>query len=131
MQEPAEKTSPGGSPQGGFLFAGRLQPYNYAAIMGRLGKVTDARLAAEIGCDKKKVQRLRQSLGIVSFAQTRRTRLDRVLGHFKDVELAKAFGVTRQTVSARRKALGIPRASTKAVNARHRLQEYLNSLSEA
>lgn len=125
-----DASSPAGTRRG-FSFGGRLQRYDYPAILSRLGKVPDAALAAEIGCPRQRVQELRKSLAIQSHAATRRVQVDRLLGRYTDTELARAFGLTQQAVSYRRRRAGIPRASVKAAHARHRIQDYLDQLTEA
>jgi len=105
-----------------------LQRYNYSAILSRLGKVPDSKLAAEIGCPKQRIQELRKSLTIQSCAQTRHASLDRVLGRYTDTELARAYGLTPQAVGHRRRQRGIARMSVRFRNARHRLQDYLEKL---
>lgn len=129
---PEEKNpSPGGSsPQGRFSFAGHLQRYNYAGIIGRVGKVPDSTLAAEIGCPRQRIQELRKRLAIPAHAVSRRSALDRVLGRYTDVDIARAFRMTPQAIGVRRRAKGIARASVRASNDRHRLQAYLDQLTE-
>jgi len=130
MAAEENNTPPGGSPQGRFSFAGRLHRYDYSAILSRLGKVSDTKLAAEIGCPRQRVHELRKSLGIISHAAQRRKIVDRLVGRYTDVELARAVGCSAQSVSQRRRRAGIPSASARASHARSRLQAYFDQLSD-
>jgi hypothetical protein len=77
------------------------------------------------------VHELRNSFAIPAYAISRRATLDRLLGRYTDVELARAFGYTPEGIARRRRQLGIPRANVREAHARHRLQEYFDRMNAA
>lgn len=110
---------------GGYWFNGRRVKYDYGRVLARLGKVTDAALAAEIGAPRGYVFRLRRRLGI--------PKCDKAaaalpwLGKVPDRELARRCGVDARTIKRRREERGIKPASL----ARHRADQLLRSYVEA
>ncbi len=101
---------------------------DYGRIMARLGKETDAVLAAEISCTRRAVCRLRQRMRIPAFDAFLAMRP--LMGKVPDVKLARHFRVSANHIHIRRRRWGIPTASAKAYAAQQLLQQYVRTLKE-
>ena len=96
-------------PEGGYGVLKRLMETK--GLYKFLGKWTDAKVAASAGIAKKRVTRLRNSLGIVSelYHPTKNIDWDaQPLGEIPDIELAKRCEVSCVLVGSHRKLRGIP-----------------------
>jgi len=74
-------------------------------VLGRLGKQTDTELAAEIGCARQVVQRIRQRLRIPAYHPL--NGFEHLLGKLPDQAVARIAGCGANTVGVRRRSLNI------------------------
>lgn len=79
--------------------------YDYAAVFYRLGKVSDASLAREIGATRDQIARLRYRFRVAAYDPLRPFEGD--LGICPDAVIAEAAGVSIRTVLRRRHSLGV------------------------
>jgi hypothetical protein len=122
-------SQPGGlDPAGRYWFGGRWWHYDYSRVAARLGKVTDASLALELGAPLGCVSRLRRQLGIPVYDKL--AAVVPWLGRVPDRELARRHGVSAQAVLLRRRALGIKPASLVKFKADALLRDYVAALKE-
>ena len=115
-------------PAGRYWFGGRWWRYDYGRVAARLGKVTDASLALELGAPPGCVSRLRRQLGIP--VHDKLAAVVPWLGRVPDRELARRHGVSAQAVQQRRRALGIKPASLVKFKADALLRDYVAALKE-
>ncbi len=97
-------------------------------MAARLGKVTDASLAVELGAPAGCVSRLRRQLGIPAYDKL--AAVVPWLGRVPDRELARRHGVSAQAVLLRRRALGIKPANLVRFKADALLRDYVAALKE-
>lgn len=79
-------------------------------IVQRLGRVPDATLAKEAGCNVETIRRARLRADIPAFKYYTKwtAEMDALLGTAPDAEIAEVLGTTRQSVLLRRQRRGIP-----------------------
>lgn len=104
LQALHQATKPPSRP-GLYWWGGRWRRHDWGRIAHRLGREPDSSLAAEVGCDPTLVRRMRVRLGIPRWDPLGAMRP--LLGKLPDREVARRLGLSRETVSARRRKLGI------------------------
>lgn len=91
-------------------------PINWTAVVDKLGRVPDEKLAAELGCSMTRVAEARRALGRLK-ARSGPAGIDwdsvTELGKLPDAVLAHRLGVTRPSVCAARNRRNIPPAPTR------------------